>query len=562
MPEIPELIHKPVDKLQDIAGGPARTRVIVLLAAVMALESADAGTLGAVAAQLERVFHIGNAQFGLLLTVTSLVGAVASLPMGVLADRARRTRVLQVSVVLWALAMAATGLSWSYLAMLMTRLGLGIVIAAAGPVVASLTGDLFPARDRSRMYGLILTGELLGAGTGLVASADIASFAGWRAAFFVLAAPSLVLAYAIRRLLPEPARGGQSWLRPGAVEIKPASEVEADHAPHDGTSLAPPADLVAGEVRAEARKRRDVTARRDLVLEEDPVRMNPWSAGKYILRIPSNLVLIGSSVLGYFFVAGLRSFAVLFAESRYQINEGLVTVIFLPIGIGAIFGTIWGGRLVDRLIKRHKIDARVLIAGVSFIAASIAFAPGLVSSALWLSVPLFTLAAAFLTAPNPSLDAARLDVVPSRLWGRGEAVRTFGRQLLEAFAPLLFGYVSSLFGGPGASLGSGVDTHGNKGPVPAAVSVGLEYTFLIMLLPLLASGVLLLVNRWAYLRDVATADMSDHKHWDAQGNEVDEYSLGGGEFPDSDRTGAKVASGPCDPEPGSEPGPGGEDALP
>jgi hypothetical protein len=80
----------------------------------------------------------------------------------------------------------------------------------------------------------------------------------------------------------------------------------------------------------------------------------------------------------------------------------------------------------------------------------------------------------------------------------------------EAFAPLLFGYVSSLFGGPHASFGSGVGTGGRGGMVSPAVGTGLEYTFIIMLAPLLASGGLLLFNRRSYLRDVATADESEN----------------------------------------------------
>ena len=195
------------NRLTDAVGGPARRRVVLLLAAVLSLESADSGTVGALAAQLERAFHIGNTELGLLITVSSLVAALASLPMGVVADRSKRVRVLAVTVALWAAGMVASGLATSYLMLLLTRLTLGVTIAAAGPMVASLTGDLFPAKERSRIYGMILTGQLLGGGVGLIFSADIGALAGWRAPFFVLALPSFVLAYCLYRLLPEPARG-------------------------------------------------------------------------------------------------------------------------------------------------------------------------------------------------------------------------------------------------------------------------------------------------------------------------------------------------------------------
>ncbi|HUC14765.1 MAG TPA: hypothetical protein VMS00_09970, partial [Acidimicrobiales bacterium] len=262
------------------------------------------------------------------------------------------------------------------------------------------------------------------------------------------------------------------------------------------------------EVRRKARQRLDIDPRPALVLNRDPLEMSSWAASTYVLRIPSNLVLIAASVLGYFFLAGLRSFAVLFAESHYQISQAAVSLVFIPVGVGAALGTLVGGRLVDRLIRGGKIDARITVSAVAFFGAAVLFLPGLLSAVLLVSIPLYALAAACLTAPNPALDAARLDVVPSRLWGRGEAVRTFSELVLEAFAPLIFGYVSVQFGGPGANLAPAVGVKA-AAPVSAAQGRGLEYTFIVMLVPLLAAGLLLLVSRRQYLRDVATADVSD-----------------------------------------------------
>ena len=65
----------------DAVGGPARARVITLLACVLALNSADTSTIGAVAPQLKRALHINNAQIGLLSSVTLLVGAVVRDPL-------------------------------------------------------------------------------------------------------------------------------------------------------------------------------------------------------------------------------------------------------------------------------------------------------------------------------------------------------------------------------------------------------------------------------------------------------------------------------------------------
>jgi predicted MFS family arabinose efflux permease len=149
-----------VERLGSLAGGPARRRVVLLLAAVLALESADAGTVGAVAAQLERTFDIGNTGIGLLLTVSSLMGAASALPMGVVADRARRIPVLAISIGLWGLSMVATGFATSYSMVLVTRLALGWSPRQRARRLRSQWGTS-PERGRSVLGNLLQATEAL-----------------------------------------------------------------------------------------------------------------------------------------------------------------------------------------------------------------------------------------------------------------------------------------------------------------------------------------------------------------------------------------------------------------
>src|SRR5262249_35796982 len=80
--------------LQRALGRAPRTRVSRALAGVLALSGADTATVGASATALRSGLGISNTDIGLLVSVTSLVGAIASIPFGVLADRVRRTWVL------------------------------------------------------------------------------------------------------------------------------------------------------------------------------------------------------------------------------------------------------------------------------------------------------------------------------------------------------------------------------------------------------------------------------------------------------------------------------------
>jgi MFS family permease len=174
-------------RLQAAAGGTARLRALVLLAAVLSLTSADQATVGAMAGQLRSSLRIDNTDIGLLVTASGAVGLLTTLPFGWLADRVNRVRLLVISIGVWSIAMLASSAAQSFEALLTTRLALGAVVAAAGPVVASLVGDLFAPAERGRIYGAILTGELLGAGFGLLISGDIAALWTWRASFALLA---------------------------------------------------------------------------------------------------------------------------------------------------------------------------------------------------------------------------------------------------------------------------------------------------------------------------------------------------------------------------------------
>jgi MFS family permease len=171
------------EKVEDLAGGPARLQVILVLAAVLALDTADKATVSAVAASLKSAFHIGNTDIGILIACTSFAGAILTLPMGSLVDRINRKHVLLATIGIWTAATVVSGTATSFLYLLITRLFLGAVTASASPSVASLTGDFFPAASRARIYGMILSGQLVGTGVGFFVSGEIASWIDWRWSF-------------------------------------------------------------------------------------------------------------------------------------------------------------------------------------------------------------------------------------------------------------------------------------------------------------------------------------------------------------------------------------------
>jgi MFS family permease len=456
-------------QLVKAVGGPARTRIVVLLACVLALASADTATVGASAVELRRSLGINNTDIGLLVSVTSLVAAVFSLPFGVLADRVRRTWILGFALVTWGGGMLWSATAASFGDLLLARVFLGAVTAAAGPVVASLTGDWFPASERGRIYGYILTGELLGAGAGFAFTGDIAALS-WRAAFLILALPAFVLAWLIVRL-PEPRRGGSG------VPAPPQPAPPAQGVQQDGVQ-----QLVAEKG---VKPNPELTARAS-------APMTIIEALRYVLAVRTNVVLIISGAFGYYFLAGVQTFGTEFVSGQYHINQVVANLLLLVIGAGAVIGVLAAGPASDMLLRRGHLNARVTTATVAAAIATLAFIPALITHSALAALPYVVIAAAALTAQNPPIDAARLDIMPPWLWGRAEGVRTFLRTAAQALAPLLFGAVSDYIFGGGTS--------------------GLRWTFVIMLLPLAAAAVFLFRARRLYPTDVATASAATSAH--------------------------------------------------
>jgi MFS family permease len=480
--------------------------VIVLFGLVLALNGADMATIGAIAPQLKASLGISTFQIGLLSTVSLLVGAVATIPVGLFVDRVKRIPMLAASIVLWSIASLLSAFAGSYSTLLLTRLLLGAVVATAGPAIASLTGDYFPAKERGKIYAYILGGEIGGNAVGFIVCGAVAQAIDWRAAFVLLAIPGFFLARELYRTVPEPLRGGQSHLEPGVEDlVEAAARARARHQGdwlvEDDGQVAP----VGDDFAREAAQRLGAEPDPELVLHEDPRTLGLRDSVRYVLSIPSNVLMIISSSLGYFFFSGLTTFALLFVIGHYHVSQATADLVLALLVGGALIGTLISGWLSDELVRRGFLNSRVWIPAICYLGAALLLIPGFLSDHLNPAVWFDVAGAGLLSAANPPLNAARLDIMPAGLWGRAEGVRTFVRSLAQALAPLVFGGLGGLIAGfylPQAPIG----TH-PKAP-STATAHGLEITFLILLVTLAAAGIALLRARSTYPRDVATAGAS------------------------------------------------------
>lgn len=464
-------------RLQALLG--QRTLTITLMSLVLGLTTADMGALGSMASTLEKALGMDNASFGLISTAASLVGAIATLPVGILVDRRSRVPLMVLLTCLWCVGMTLSGFIQDYNGLLLAQVLVGISGISLAPVVASLTGDYFPPSQRGRIFGLIVSGEMLGSGLGMLLASITLDLSSWRAAFWVLAAAGVLLAWLCLKYLHEPGRGGMTAISHESFSDKPSGS------PNERRRVL---SIIES---------RNIEPHQNRIIKSDPTYWTWFRAMRYILSIRTNVILLIGSTTSYFYYYGLLTFAVLYLMLRYGVSSGGASLIFLMTGSGGIVGVLLSGWLSDWLLRKHIIAARVWVTAGAFFIAVIGFIPAFLLSALIPASVFFFFAALGLGATIPPLNAARLDIMHSRLWGRAESLRNTLRYLPVAVSPYIFGLVSDIL----VPRSTGHALHPGH---------GLGMTFMFMLSLLLISGLVMFIAALSYPRDVATAIASEH----------------------------------------------------
>lgn len=85
--------------------------------------------------------------------------------------------------------------------------------------------------------------------------------------------------------------------------------------------------------------------------------MKLWDAVRYVLSVPTNVALIIASSLGYFFIAGILTFDVVFVRHQYSVGQSAATSLLAVLSIAAVIGVLVSGRLADALLRRGRAPA-------------------------------------------------------------------------------------------------------------------------------------------------------------------------------------------------------------
>ena len=203
---------------------PYRVRLIGVLFVVCTFNFADRAVFSALAQTIKVDLQLTDLQLGLLQGIVfALLYAVVGLPIGLLAERIARTRIIAVATGIWSLATIATGMANSFIQLAFARLMVGMGEAGFTPPTASMVADVSPRNRRASTMSMILIGTPAGYIIGAPLAGLIAEGFGWQMAFLAFGIPGVLVALALPYLLPEPPRG----LADGEVSRMQAPPVRA-----------------------------------------------------------------------------------------------------------------------------------------------------------------------------------------------------------------------------------------------------------------------------------------------------------------------------------------------
>ena len=202
-----------------------RTRAayaMCVLFAINAMNFYDRQIAGVLADPIRKSVGLTDIQVGWLATAFTLLYAVVGVPLGRLADRSNRMRILSAGVFFWSLMTAASGLTRNFWQLFVVRLAVGVGEATCAPASASLIGDLYPPHQRAKAMSVFMMGLPIGLSLSYLISSRVAARYGWERAFFVAAIPGIVCSF-LALFLREPPRGASevhatvgSQRRPGS----------------------------------------------------------------------------------------------------------------------------------------------------------------------------------------------------------------------------------------------------------------------------------------------------------------------------------------------------------
>lgn len=319
-----EAISEPAGRATSITPG-YRRYALFMLVVVYTSSFVDRQIMGVLLEPVKLDLGLSDTQMGFMTGIAfALFYATLGMPIAFLADRINRRNIIAIAVAVWSGMTALCGFATGFWTLALARIGVGIGEAGASPPAHSMIADLYPEEKRSGALGIYSLGIYFGIMLGFLAGAYVADAWGWRAAFFVVGLPGLIIAVLVRYTMIEPPRGAADGIEPPPPE------------PIDWSTAA--SEIRAGFVH----------------LLSDPV---------------SRHVVFGIMLVAFVGYGGATWGAAFFMRSHGMTLVEVGLYLAFAIGVFGALGAFAGGRLADWAAQKHLAGALWIVAAAKVSAA-------------------------------------------------------------------------------------------------------------------------------------------------------------------------------------------------
>jgi len=202
-----------------------RRYVVWLLFTVYVFNFVDRQILNTLMQPIKEEFKFSDTQLGLLGGLAfAVLYSTLGIPIARWADRGNRVTIIAISLFVWSLFTAVTGMARSFTQLLLARVMVGVGEAGCSPPAYSLISDYFEPKRRATAFSIYSMGIYGGVFVGFLVAGNVAQAYGWRAAFWVVGLPGLLLAVILKLTLREPPHGFSDGAR-AQQEPPPVGEV-------------------------------------------------------------------------------------------------------------------------------------------------------------------------------------------------------------------------------------------------------------------------------------------------------------------------------------------------
>ncbi|MDR2858660.1 MAG: MFS transporter [Novosphingobium sp.] len=464
-----------------------------VLVLVYVFNFVDRQLLAILAPALKRNLGISDSDFGFLYgTAFGVFYALFGIPLGKLADRWVRVRLLATGLAIWSLMTALSGFSRNFGQLAVARVGVGVGEATLTPCTYSLLSDFFPPHRRATAIGLYSTGLYIGSGLSLFLGSSIAGnwdraygtaaplgLAGWQAAFLLMGIPGLLLSLWVASLR-EPVRGRFDPAPAAPMADAPADSVMRGFI-RDVADIVPPFTLIGAARRGAAALAANLLAGTLTALAAaaliawlgDPAQWIAFGLGSYAViswllalraREPASFAALFHSAafigltLGYTLLSIVGyanlAFAPLYAIQELHANPAAAGFMLGGIGaLGGSLGVVLGGIAADRAARDGVHARRVVLIGMTVAATMLLHGVMFTATTLTFYYPAVFVTMAFMSASLGGASGTLVNIVPPHLRATATAAFLLSTNMLGlALGPYAAGKLSTVTG----SLGTGL----------------------------------------------------------------------------------------------------------